>query len=331
MAGHNQSSSSRILFHNLNGVFDLTKATAFILLIFILSACMPSSALQAAGYVDLNDLQPLPTPLETDVRPLRVAIAAVLSPQGSAESYGQLLEYLGKELNRPVEAVQRRTYSEVNDLLRSGEVDLAFVCTSAYILGNREFNMELLVAPQVNGEKVYRAQLIVPADSPAQSISDLRGKLFAFTDPMSFTGRMYPTYLLQQMGENPETFFDSTIFTYSHDDAIYAVANGVADGASVDALVLDFALKRDPILSSQVRVLHVSEPFGIPPVVVGPNLRPQLQAQLQDILLNLHRNPEGRAALQALDYDRFTLIAEEDYSSAIAIEDALNFFPVNLP
>ncbi len=160
---------------------------------------MPSSALQVAGYVDLNDLKPLPTPLESDVRPLRVAIAAVLSPRGSAESYGQLLKYLEKELDRPVEAVQRRTYSEVNDLLRTGEVDLAFVCTSAYILGKREFNMQLLVAPQVNGEKVYRAQLIVPADSPAQSISDLRGILFAFTDPMSFTGRIYPTYLLQQM------------------------------------------------------------------------------------------------------------------------------------
>jgi phosphonate transport system substrate-binding protein len=292
---------------------------------------MPSSALQVAGYVDLNDLKPLPTPLESDVRPLRVAIAAVLSPRGSAESYGPLLKYLAKELNRPVEPVQRRTYSEVNDLLRTGEVDLAFVCTSAYILGKREFNMQLLVAPQVNGEKVYRAQLIVPADSPAQSISDLRGILFAFTDPMSFTGRTYPTYLLQQMGESPETFFDSTIFTYSHDDAIYAVANGVADGASVDALVLDFAIKRDPSLSSRVRVIHTSEPFGIPPVVVGPDIRPQLQSQLQDILLNLHEDPEGQAALQALDYDRFILIAEEDYNSAIAIEEALNFFPMNMP
>ncbi len=292
---------------------------------------MPSSALQVAGYVDLNDLKPLPTPLESDVRPLRVAIAAVLSPRGSAESYGELLKYLAKELNRPVEPVQRRTYSEVNDLLRTGEVDLAFVCTSAYILGKREFNMQLLVAPQVNGKKVYRAQLIVPADSPAQSISDLRGILFAFTDPMSFTGRIYPTYLLHQMGESPETFFDSTIFTYSHDDAINAVANGVADGASVDALVLDFAIKRDPSLSSRVRVMHTSEPFGIPPVVVGPNIRPQLQAQLQDVLLNLHEDPEGQAALQALDYDRFSLIAEEDYFSAIAIEESLNFFPVNIP
>ena len=292
---------------------------------------MPSSALQVAGYVDLTDLKPLPTPVESDVRPLRVAIAAVLSPRGSAESYGPLLEHLAKELNRPVEPVQRRTYSEVNDLLHTGDVDLAFVCTSAYILGKREFNMQLLAAPQVNGEKVYRAQLIVPVDSPARSISDLRGVLFAFTDPMSFTGRMYPTYLLQQLEESPETFFNSTIFTFSHDDAINAVANGVADGASVDALVLDFALKRDPRLSSRVRVLHTSEPFGIPPVVVGPDIRPQLQAQLQDILLNLHKTPEGQAALQALDYDRFTLIAEKDYYSAIAIEEALNFFPMNMP
>ncbi len=78
-------------------------------------------------------------------------------------------------------------------------------------------------------------------------------------------------------------------------------------------------------------MIHTSEPFGIPPVVVGPNIRPQLQSQIQDVLLNLHEDPEGQAALQALDYDRFTLIAEEDYFSAIAIEESLNFFPANVP
>jgi phosphonate transport system substrate-binding protein len=291
-----------------------------------LASCKPLPDAKAMEYVDLTNLQPLPTPINTDVRPLRVAIAAVISPQGSAESYGPLLEYLAKELGRPVEPVLRRTYGEVNDMLRTGEADLAFVCTSAYILGKRDFNMQLLVAPQVNGEKVYHAQLIVPADSQAQSLSDLRGTLFAFTDPMSFTGRMYPTYLLQQMGETPEVFFKNTIFTYSHDDAIYAVANDVADGASIDALVLDFALNRDPSLASRVRVLHTSEPFGIPPVVVGPDIRPQLRAQLQDILLNLHKDSAGQAALQAIGYEQFVLIADKEYDSAEAVESALNFF-----
>lgn len=302
----------------------MLKRLLIILLTIILAACSTAQAADVAGYVDLNDLKPLPTPRENDIKPLRVAIAAVISPQGTAESYAPLLEYLGKKLDRPIERVQRRTYAEVNDLLRSGEVDLAFVCTSSYLLGKREFDLQLLAAPQVGGEAVYRAQLIVPRESSARDIQDLRGKVFAFTDPTSFTGRVYPTYLLQNLGEQPETFFARTFFTYSHDDAIRAVADGIADGASVDGLVLDFALKRQPELSEQIRIIHTSPPFGIPPVVVSPDLRPQTRAELETILLNMHQDPDGLAALQALDYDKFVRVLPEDYQSAEKIESQIS-------
>lgn len=293
------------------------------LLLFLLVACVPSNSSQSLVYIDLNNLESLPTPQKEEVRPLRVAIAAVISAQGSAESYAPLLDYISQELNRPVERVQRRTYTEVNELIRTGEVDLAFVCTSSYLVGKKQFGMQLLAAPQVNGEVVYYAVIIVPADSSAKSLEDLRGKVFAYTDPISFTGRMYPTYLLQKAGEDPEEYFARTFFTYSHDDAINAVAAGLADGASVDKLVLDYAIKRDPALAEKIQAIHTSPPFGMPPVVVNPDIRPQLKAQLTDILLNTHLDPEGKYALQYLDYDRFVVVSAEDYQSAEAIESAV--------
>lgn len=298
----------------------MSRVMIIVLVLALLAACAPQSTLPVAGFVDLSNLQPLPTPSEQDVRPLKVAIAAVISPQGTAESYALLLDYLDSKLNRPVERVQRRTYSEVNELLRTGAVDLAFVCTSSYLLGKRQFDLELLVAPQVGGETTYQAKLIVPSDSTADRIEDLRDKVFAFTDPNSFTGRIYPTYLLQQVGERPEEFFARTFFTYSHDDAIRAVADGVADGASVDSLVLDFALKRQPDLSTRLRVIHASPHFGMPPIVVNPDIRPQLRAELEAIFLAMHTDPGGRVALQALDYDRFVQVFDADYRSAEEVE-----------
>lgn len=300
------------------------KRIPFLLLIFslLLMGCASVKTSDVA-MVNLSDLQPLPTPVENEVRPLRVAIASVISPQGSVESYAPLLEYLSDKLDRPIERVQRRTYSEVNELIRNGEVDLAFVCTSAYLSGSREFGMQLLVVPQVNGETVYRAQLIVPQTSLAQTLEDLRGKIFAFTDPTSLTGRMYPTYLLQQAGETPQNFFARTFFTYSHDDAIYAVAEGLADGASVASVVLDFALKRDPSLLEKIRIIHTSDPFGMPPVVVGPQIRPQLLAELQTLLLEMVRDPAGLSVLQTLDYDQFVLTSPDNYLSARQIDEAL--------
>ncbi len=292
-------------------------------LALLLWGCSLKNPQQPATHVNLGYKKPLPALRKSELRPLRVAIAAVISPKGSAESYAPLLGYLEVQLGRPVEAVHRRTYSEINELIRRGEVDLAFVCTSAYLRGREEFGMQLLVAPQVNSQTVYRSNLIVPAESTVHTLPDLRGKVFAFADPMSLSGRMYPMYLLQQMGETPETFFDRTYFTYSHDDSIYAVANGLADGAAVDSLVLDFAFRRDPDLAEQVRVIHTSDPFGIPPVVVGPDLRPQLRLQLEELFLNMHQDPAGREALAALGLDRFVRISESAYESAEVIEAAL--------
>ncbi|MFN3742479.1 MAG: phosphate/phosphite/phosphonate ABC transporter substrate-binding protein [Anaerolineales bacterium] len=301
------------------------KQVALLLLLAFLSAC--ASGPKAAAFVSLNELQPLPTATPSPL-PLRVAMASVISPQGTVESYALLLDYLAQKLNRPVELVQRRTYLEVNDLIKHGEVDLAFVCTSAYIVGHDDFGMELLVAPQVNGQTVYQAYLIVPASSVARDVADLRGKVFAFTDPISLTGRAYPTWLIQSLGSTPETFFGRTFFTYSHDKAIYAVANGLADGASVDSLVYDFALARDPSLATRVKVIHRSPPFGIPPVVVNPGLRPQVKAELRDLLLNMHRDPQGQVALAAIGVERFVTIGSEAYRSVRAIMDAISLPPL---
>ena len=296
----------------------------FLIIILLLTACSQIQAATPVPSIDLTNLQPLPTRADTEIKPLRVAIAAVISPKGSAESYAPLLDYLSAKLGRPIERIQRRTYAEVNDLLRTGEVDLAFVCTSSYLLGHEQFGLELLVVPQVNGKSTYNANIIVAAQSPTKTLADMKGKVFAFTDPTSFTGRVYPSYLLHQMGVLPESFFSRTFFTYSHDKAIYAVADGQADGASVDSLVYDFALKRDASLAERVRIIHISPDFGIPPVVVSPSIRPQLRAALTEILLGMNIDPDGQAALQALDYDGFVASSDDNYKSAKEIESSVN-------
>ncbi|MCL4396130.1 MAG: phosphate/phosphite/phosphonate ABC transporter substrate-binding protein [Chloroflexi bacterium] len=262
-----------------------------------------------------------------DTKPLRVAVAAVISPKGTVESYSDLLAYLGRKLNRRVELVQRQTYAEVNDLVKNGEVDVAFVCTSAYVVGQRDFGMELLVAPQVNGETVYYSLLIVPSDSPARSMADLRGKVFAFTDPISLTGRVYPTSLVRSLDGSPDAYFARVFFTYSHDNAIKAVADKVADGANVDSLVYDYLMARDPTIAARTRVIHRSPAFGIPPVVVNPNFSPQLKETLRELFLQMNADPEGQVILRSLMIDRFVVASDRIYDSARALELQVNTAP----
>lgn len=52
---------------------------------------------------------------------LRVAIAGVLSPSRTLESYQELLTYMGQELGRQVTMILKPTYAEINDLIRGGQ------------------------------------------------------------------------------------------------------------------------------------------------------------------------------------------------------------------
>ena len=296
-----------------------------ILLILVVVACSPLPETEIAGNVNLNDLEPLPTPVGHSAVPLRVAVAAVISPEGTVQSYSPLLQYLEVKLNRPIELIQRRTYLEVNDLIERGEVDVAFVCTSAYVEGHDTFGMELLAAPQVNGGTVYNSVLIVPSTSTAQGMPDMRGKVFAFTDPISLSGRVYPTYLVHELGYTPENFFARTFFTYSHDEAIRAVANGLADGAAVDSLVYEFAVARDPSLADKVRVIHRSPDFGIPPVVISPFTRPQVKADIQTLLLGMSEDPEAQEALASIGVERFVLIDDGAYDG---VRELIDIIPI---
>jgi phosphonate transport system substrate-binding protein len=222
--------------------------------------------------------------------PLRVAVAAVISPRATLESYQPMMDYLSSRLERPVELIQRGTYAETNDLVRSGAVDLAFVCGGAFIEGERDFGMELLVAPQVKKQTVYYSYIIVPSESSAQIIEDLRGMTFAFSDPLSNSGHLAPIWRLSQIGETEDSFFNKTIFTYSHDNSIQAVADNLVDGAAVDSLVYDFFVDQGSPLAERVRIIERLGPYGIPPVVVHPDIDPELRTTLRSILLEMHQD-----------------------------------------
>jgi len=278
----------------------------------VLQGCAASSA--AAPIIDLDRREPIPSIGEVEPQTLRIGVAAVLSPEGTVESYAELAEYLGKKMGRPAELVQRRTYAELNNLIDAGEVDLAFVCTSAYVRGHAAGSMDLLVVPEIEGSLVYHSSIIVPTSSTAQSMDDLRGGVFAFTDPMSLTGRLYPSSVVLGLGDTPETFFSDIVYTYSHDDAVSAVAAGVVDGAGVDDLVLEHMIDRDPLLASQIRVIGSSPDYGIPRVVVPVTTPALLRDMFTDLLLGLESDPAGPKILADLGVDRFVTSSDDAYN-----------------
>lgn len=237
--------------------------------------------------------------------PLRIAVAAMISPEETVSVYQELMDYIGNRLGRPVELKQRRTYQEVNDLLGTGKLDAAILCSGPYVHARRQYGIELLAVPVIRGSPTYRSYIIVPQSSTTASLEELHQKRFAFSDPLSTSGYLYPVYALMSAGRKPATFFAKTLFTYSHDNSIEAVAEEVVNGAAVASLIYDYLQGTQPALVARTRIIQRSPLFGAEPVGAPKNLDPAVKGALRDVFLGLDKDSTGRGILKRLGVDRF--------------------------
>ncbi len=246
---------------------------------------------------------------------LRAGVASMITPVSTVRYYQQVVDYLGRKLGMPAEMIHRTTYDEIDVMLEAGGLDVAFICSSPYVLDKAKFGVELLVAPQVNGTVFYNSNIIVHKDSPIKTIEELRDRTFVFVDPKSNTGRLYPTYLLAASGERPESFFSSYLYSYSHNKSVEIVAKKRADGAAVDSIVYDFMLATGSPYAKQTRIIKKSPAFGIPPVVVPPGIDPGLKDAIRGVFLAMHEDPEGRKILDDMRIERFVEVPDQNYDA----------------
>jgi phosphonate transport system substrate-binding protein len=248
-------------------------------------------------------------------KPVRFAVGGMITPKEGMGYYRDFLRYIQEKIGTKVEYVDREGYAEINDMLKNGQLEAAFVCSGPYVDGHAQFGLELLAAPQAYGAPVYYSYIIVPKESPVTSFAGLRGKRFAFSDPLSNSGKLVPTYMLARMNETPESFFKEFIYTKSHDRSIKAVAQGVVDAAAVDSLIWEYLNATNPEFTSKTRILEKSPPYAIPPIVVPRDLAPELKEQIRQAVLNAHTDPKGQEILRHMRIDRFVAIPDSDYDS----------------
>lgn len=236
-------------------------------------------------------------------RPLLIGLTPVfLDDQVSFLNDWQV--YLEARLQRPVVFVQRGSYREIIDLTLKDRVHFAWLCGFPFVR-NRD-RMRLLAVPVYRGKPLYQSYLIVSAkDVTTQNLLDLRDRVFAYSDPDSNSGFLYPQYQLIRQGIRPETHFRRSFFTYSHGNVVAAVAARVAHGGAVDGYVWDTLLLSRPELVDQTRIVERSPLFGFPPLVAAPGTTTDTLKTMQAVLLGMHADGGGKALLRRLNLDRF--------------------------
>ena len=158
---------------------------------------------------------------------------------------------------------------------------------------------------ETKGTILYRTFVIVAADSEIEDFASLKGRVFAFVDPLSHSGRLAVDYRLLEEGLTPEQYFGRIFYTHHHDKSIWAVANHLADGASIDNQIYEHIEQTNPQLAAKVRIIDELAVAPTGPVVVRQNLAPEEKEQLRRIFYEMADDEAMRPVLQSAVIDRF--------------------------
>lgn len=240
----------------------------------------------------------------TTNKPIQFGLTAVVVRE-NLRLLDEWARYLSDKMGQPVEFVQRRSYREVMDMLGSGDLEFAWICGFPFVQKRDPEFIGLLLVPVYQGKPLYRSYIIVHRDSPYLSMADLAGKIFAFSDPESNSGYLYPQSFLANRGERPETYFHKTFFTFNHAETVEAVAEQVADGGAVDSYIWEYLREFQPEVAEKTRVIQKSPTFGFPPLVARLGADRGMVERMKTVLMGMSNDPDGRVLLDALKLDGF--------------------------
>ena len=249
---------------------------------------------------------------------LRMGVFMVASPRATMEYYEGLRSYLSEATGREVELVQRDNPREINYLLESGYIDIAFIREEAYYDGAQKFALEVMAIPIMQGSTYYRSYVIAHSGNGIDSIDDLQGKKFIFNDFRFTKEKVEPDYvekLLAEMNETPSGFFSSYSYSESQDRLIEMVSKRTVDGAEVDSFFWTYMKQKDPEKIFDLIIIDISPPQKVPVLAYNSQMDPGEMQMIKNNILSMHRNKEGEKTLRNMGIDMFISMDNRTYET----------------
>jgi len=236
-------------------------------------------------------------PLQGLAETLTIGLIPSEDPRVMSTEYKPLIDYLANALGMEVKAFVATDYNGVIEALRSKKLDVAMLGPFSYVLATTVADVEAFAMPETSKAGVsYHALIIARKDRGFRTLTDLKGRNFAFVDPSSTSGHLFPKAALVRLGYDPDTFFGRVIFSGGHDASALSVQNGKIDAAAVADALLEAAYAHGVVKQEDIQVLWTSEPIPTVPYVMRRDLPQDLRKRIRDAFLAIRNLPIGSHA-----------------------------------
>lgn len=204
-----------------------------------------------------------------------------------------MMDMLSKALGFAVKPFVAADYNGVIEALRSKRLDVAYLGPFSYVLGATVADIEAFAVAETKkaGRTFYYSQIVTHKDTGIKTVNDLKGKTFAFVDPSSTSGHLFPKAGLMKLGFNTDKDFGRVIFSGSHDSSAIAVQNKKVDAAAIADRILDAAVSKGLVKREDLVEVWKSDPIPESPTVWRRDLPADLKARVQAAFLQVKNIP----------------------------------------
>lgn len=231
------------------------------------------------------------------------------------QRFKALSEYLTKKTGMPIEITILSRYGNIVERFTAEKMDGAFFGSFTGALAIEKLGVVPLARPvNLDNTSHYRGYIFVRKDSSIRTAKDMKGKKMAFVEKATTAGYIFPRAYLREHGiTDVDHYFSDSFFAGSHDAAINAVLNGKAAVGAAKHSMYDRVRKEDPRIDRELMIIAESPWVPSNGLCVRKDLDEGTKKMLQQVLLNIDRDPEGKSVLEKFGAIRFIETTEKDY------------------
>jgi phosphonate transport system substrate-binding protein len=221
---------------------------------------------------------------ESNVRKMekiRFAVTDVLEVEKLLQNYGNFRSALETVLETKVEFFPVQSLTAAAVALQSGDVDLVLTGPSEYVIIHARTNaVPLMGITRPN----YHSLIVVPVNSPIQSVADLNGKTIALSDIGSTSGHLGPIKMIVDAGLNPKSDVKTTML--GDEGSVAALKSGQVDAWGGSAIDYEQLINQPKNFESGYRILATGLPLPNDIFVASSQLDPELIADYKQRMID---------------------------------------------
>lgn len=240
-------------------------------------------------------------------------------PEKVRELYVPIIEKIGNKMGINTKTIIVSDYEALTTYIKDGLIDLGWFSPLAYVEAKKSINITPLVTPETDGTSTYQGCIITHANRAIHKMEDLKNSSFAFVDPLSASGYIYPKVLLEMGGINLKQ--DLIInFLGNHDNVIKAVLEEKVDAGATYTEALDRAQKAGMNID-KLKILEKTEPIPKDVIAARPGFSPIMLNKIKKEFVRISLDDQTQNMLSQAYITRFISSEDTNYDVVRKYQD----------